>query len=635
MSRRQQRRDLGHGGLSLTLGAVLWAGCLQDGQLSPKPGDDPFDTGSPLDSAPHSAGETDPPPGRCPDQAFPAGPLEVDDACERPAHVSTPLRLAPLWTNEDVGPSYATPAVGRLDDDDGDGDVDLDDHPDVIFGRTDGTIFALDGRDGTQLWEGEGNPGYYPSAAAVGDLDGDGRPEVVVSGTSGTLALDGGSGALRWASAVIAGGAPAAGGAVGLADLEGDGRVEVLLGRTVLSGDDGALLFEGDAGAGTGNGDRGPVGFAADLDLDGVQEVLVGNAAYRLDGSPLWRSDEPDGYVAPLDADGDDEGELVVCTLGEVRLVDDDGSVLWRTEVDEDNCGPPTVADLDGDGVNEIAVASTWRTTALDLDGRLRWEATTNDTSSGWTGTSAFDFDGDGAHELVYTDQVSFYILDGVSGAARALLPEHASGTLGEYPVVADLDGDGDADLLYVSAAGFGAEVGVRAFTSGDEPWPWARGLWSQHAETSLVREESGEVPAHPSPSWLVDDRFHAAGAPPPPYVARPALVARVLDLCELRCDEGEVELWVALGNAGTVEAPPGVQVDVIGESEQGEVLLERITWPEALPPGQLSEGRRFVLRPPGPLLGLRLDVDPGDALDECGDAEPARWSAAICAEGG
>lgn len=61
-----------------------------------------------------------------------------------------------------------------------------------------------------------------------------------------------------------------------------------------------------------------------------------------------------------------------------------------------------------------------------------------------------FDFDGNGKAEAVYADQPDTRIHDGTTG--EVLTQEcNTSCTLHEYPLVVDVDGDGQADIVVTS----------------------------------------------------------------------------------------------------------------------------------------------------------------------------------------
>ena len=120
--------------------------------------------------------------------------------------------------------------------------------------------------------------------------------------------------------------------------------------------------------------------------------------------------------------------------------------------------GAPTVADFDGDGHAEVGVAGGDRYTLFDPDCRaaggdclavgVRWATVTEDTSSNVTSSTVFDFNGDGASEVVYNDEERFMVLDGRTG--RVVFEDwNPSQTRTEQAIVADADGDGQADIVF------------------------------------------------------------------------------------------------------------------------------------------------------------------------------------------
>ncbi len=529
-------------------------------------------------------------PSECPELDPAAGEIEADPACGSPAPGVVDWSGATVrWAAEQVGDSYAPPAVGRLVDDDGDGAIGDGDRARVAAVGVEGRVWLLEGATGEVTWSvapGVGGTGAMP---ALGDLDGDGLPEVVVAGADGVFALRGQDGSVLWEAPSPTPGHGDIGGPV-LADLDADGVPEVILGRRILRGDTGALRGEGPYGTG-GVGEEGGVAWpaAADLDGDGTQEVVVGNAAYAVDGTAAWHNGEADGRVAVADFDADGAPEIVVVVHdGEVRLQAADGTVRWTvrtddagTEGDDGVAGAPVVADFDGDGLPEIGSVGRTHYVVLDGDGSILWRAPVDEASSGHTGSVAFDFDGDGAHEIVHADEQAVRVFDGRTGAIRLESREHASGTAAEAPAVADVDGDGDAEIVYASAVYGETYTGVRVL---DVPGAAStRPTWSQVAWTPTAADDSLAVPASPAPSWITYNTFRTAElVPAQPGV--PDAVPVLADVCAA-CAAGEVRLGVAVGNAGTGRILPGALVAVDGAA--GELVIVEI--PTAVPGGRVS----------------------------------------------
>lgn len=422
----------------------------------------------------------------CPDDLpYAPEPVEIDDTCAFSG-------LPPVWDPVVEAEwrafpdhiahalSYVPPIVGRVTDDDGDGDVDADDPPDIVtvsileWGGPvySGVLRVLSADGRRQHWslaswvDGAGDT-WVPSrigAPALGDIDGDGWPEVVVPvdrgayrGPPGVLAL-GHDGTPLWVAPLShapAGLRPA----VSIADLEGDGSVEVIVGRTILAGDDGRVLGAGEGSIGLPRGphsniDDGPKSVPMDLDLDGIMEVVAGNELLAPDGSTVCIADTPDGTVAAADLDGDGLGEVVLVQDGRLAIYEHDCQVTrtWMLP-DGGHGGPATLADFDGDGAVEIGVASKYAYYVFESDGSVLWESEIRDGSSHSTGSSVFDLDGDGSSAVVFADEYDLYVMDGATGRPRFLWTGHAAGTAGEYPVIADVDDDGSAEIVLAHSA--------------------------------------------------------------------------------------------------------------------------------------------------------------------------------------
>ncbi len=380
---------------------------------------------------------------------------------------------------------------------------------------------------------------------AAGDLDGDGVSEIVGIGTYTSSYAFRADGTIMWESpypSIVDRGDRwnrTIGGAVALADLEGDGTVEVIIGRTVLEGATGALRWNGDALSSRGaNSILGPISCVADLDGDGIQEVIAGRSAIRADGTTMWVDmDAGDGFCAVGELVASSPGpEVVLVSVGYIYVIaGPTGETLWFRLLEGRGGsaigGPPTIADFDGDGRAEIGVAHSTAYAVYDMDctgpGRpdpnchgagVLWSADTEDSSSASTGSSVFDFNGDGRAEVVYNDQFTFRVYDGLTGFP--LVEElNSSRTRTEYPVIVDVDSDGRAEIVFSanSEAGFLMRPRDRTTDPGIEIWGdrygrWvgARRIWNQHSYHITNVDERGHVASPETPSWLTLDAYRA-----------------------------------------------------------------------------------------------------------------------------
>ena len=53
--------------------------------------------------------------------------------------------------------------------------------------------------------------------------------------------------------------------------------------------------------------------------------------------------------------------------------------------------------------------------------------------------------------QVLFADEHSLYVFDGATGTVRFSQSGHASGTIFEFPVIADVDNDGSAEILISS----------------------------------------------------------------------------------------------------------------------------------------------------------------------------------------
>ncbi|MCB9766211.1 MAG: hypothetical protein H6739_40925 [Alphaproteobacteria bacterium] len=572
-------------------------------------------------------------PRACDDPDLSPGVVPINDACST---AITDLEPVLEWADRSVHDVLTTPVVGQLTDDNGDGYVDDLDVPDIVAISVEGistpmSLWVLSG-DGSGVHWHTDELTFFNAQPAIGDVNGDGRPDVVTTWRDDTMrysdgfaAYDGSTGALLWTSTAEPHIISTSQGLIGLYDLEGDGSVEVVIGDVILEGATGEVRAVGGRGMGSPKEYEywAPMSIAADLDGDGIQEILAGNTAYGPGGEILWANDERDGAVAVGNFDDDPEGELVaVSWRGEVRLQDTDGRVIWKTVLGEWDLGPPAIADVDGDGRPEIGVAGSTTIYSLDADGGLMWTQEAASICAGSTGLSAFDFDGDGIVEWVHADDFDVLILDGLTGAVRSRIEEHSHKTATIYPTIADLDKDGSAEVIVAETIWTGPERGIQVFGHPRNGWMPTRSSWNQHGYGRTQADDAGHVLATPEAPWLSQNSFRAAEMSVAEHGSEP-LPDAALQLVETcACDEGRVRVVVRVANKGLAELPAGLPV-ALGVGENGAWLaLETLETEAPVAPGGTTPGLVFDLDAEvlySDTLEVRVD---GAALIECDPAD-------------
>lgn len=549
--------------------------------------------------------------------------VAIDESCEVVAEVGS---WSPVveWANSAPGDAYTTPIIGQLTDDNGDGVINTADTPDVVVANSTGSIYVMSGNGGAIHWTASGL-GSEPSTPAIADLDNDGRPEVIASGQSGFFAYRGDSGSLMWSNALYATNNICGG--VSVYDLDNDGYPEVVQGNRVLNGQTGTLRFTGAHGAGTGytSGYYASFGVAADIDVDGTLEVVVGNALYDAAGNTIWYNGQSDGFVAVGNFDSDEFAEIVVTTYpGMVRLQDHDGTVMWSGSYTGSTIGPPTVADFDNDGEAEVGVAGNGVYVVLDTDGREIWRRNINDYSSGFTGSAVFDFEGDGEAEVVFADENDVWVFDGATGTVKMQESQHSSATCSEYPSIADVDGDGQTEIIYTSSSYSGSERGVRVIGDSAASWRAARMTWNQHSYSiTNVEDDMGTIPGYPDPNWLSYNTFRSGDLSAATGGAYSDAVPLLGEVCTIECADGLLNVSYRVGNTGVATLPAGVPVSLYAMDGGTWTLVASDSTPSEIAPGESSNAFVFALDPAVvPEGSLLFVVDDGSGQGTVGECD-------------
>ncbi len=531
---------------------------------------------------------------------------EVDDTCVgggTGVPPANPWNVSILWQYLGSG-VVSTPAIGDLD---GDG------VPEVVFNNdaAGGSTVVLDGVTGRLEWTVSGMDAY--SGPSIGDIDGDGLGDVVTS-TGGcyapheVYAYDH-TGALKWRTPI----GTACETYANLTDLDGDGDVEIIVNEYVLDGATGAVLFTLDL-----SGTNWGAPAVADLDGDGTQEILLSTDVFDNSGNRLWSCGSGgDGtFPQPVNIDADDAGEVLVAGYGRMTLCDDDGSELWSRAYGGYGTAV-CVADFDNDGVQEFGFAQSGNFYLIEGDGTNRWVTPVND-NSGLAGCTSWDVDYDGVPEVVFADENDIMVLNGATGEVVVRDPNHGSWTAAETPAVADVDGDGDGDLVYGSnSSGY---IGLTVITGAEGDWPYARPVYNQYTYYGENVGDDLSIPAYAAAPWRVDANIFR-GQPSAVFAeAKYNLLADIADVCVASCNaEGQVEVQAQVWNDGGASVDDAT-VALYGLPGGVETLIEaRATGPIA---GGTSVELTFVTTVDAMGDGLLLKADPDGALDECDETD-------------
>lgn len=377
---------------------------------------------------------------------------------------------------------YSSPAVADLD---GDGKME-------VIGAS-YSLFILKGADGSQKNRVELPGGRVWPGVAVTDLDGDGDLEIVAAQGEGYVSVLDKKGNKVWSRR------PASNELRGLSlfDLDGDGLLEVIVtgavsnrANTWVYGHKGALLpgwpqLGNDSGYAWGVFNSNQAVF--DFDKDGRGEIVVPSdvhyiCAYDLDGvqipaNPMYEG-KAWGAVGVWESRSTELRGWGTCAKGDPR------SERYRANFAH---GAAVIADVDGDGLFEVVTVgnvydcsqsgypSRYNGVYIFNRDRSRFNRGGFDWRSGPVNTGAplsedysiiennqpnpvvADLDGDGKKEILfssYDGRVHAYWLDKTEhGNWPYSVYSAAEGVFrfASEPIVADLDNDGRAEVIFTS----------------------------------------------------------------------------------------------------------------------------------------------------------------------------------------
>jgi hypothetical protein len=375
---------------------------------------------------------------------------------------------------------YASPAVADLD---GDGSSE-------IIGAA-YTIFVLKGADGGLLWSRDPEGGRVWPGVGVADLDGDGDLEIITAHSGGYLNVMDHAGTPVWSRHPVSDELRG----LALCDIDGDQLYEIVVTGAVY-GKVNTWVYEHDGvqragwpqlndGSGYAYGVFNDNAAIGDLDGDGVVEIVVPSDvhyinAYTPNGTPIdahpMYGDKAWGAVGIW--------ESLATELRGWGSCDGVRAESYRTNFAH---GAAAIADVDGDGINEvIATGNVYDCAVGHPPGRYNgvyifnadrsrfqgggfdWQAAPVDTGaplsedynvieSAQPNPVVADLDGDGQLEILFASY------DGRMHAFWLDKTEHGNWPFEVYeadsgyfqfasePVVADLDNDGRAEVLFTS----------------------------------------------------------------------------------------------------------------------------------------------------------------------------------------
>lgn len=534
------------------------------------------------------------------------------------------------WTGSNILAEYnqvmMTPVVGRIADTNGDGVIDERDVPAIIFStwfygnygnhyNDDGVLRAIRGDNGQEIFTiSDSSLRVNPTAQiALGDIDNDGFLEIIVPASDRSVFCFEHTGVLKWKSPVVSFQGNMWGGP-SIADIDNSGNPVVVIASIVLNGNDGSIRWQG-TGDGTGPSTfLAPLSNVADIDLDGIPEIIYGRTAYKNDGTILWHApiSWQNGYsiIGKID-DNDPYPQVVLSVSCNLYLLDHRGQTKWSTGIGYGNCGAPTLADFDGDGKSEIGVVSDGWYVVFENDGSVLWQALIQESSSSSTSSTVFDFYGDGNPNVVYNDEQYLKIYNGSNGQLLYQMA-NTSATATEYPIVVDVDNDKHAEII-VSGNKIG-NPGIVVLEDANDNWVNTRQIWNQYNYHITNINDNGSIPRIEQNNWDIYNNYRCNV---PIMGTADATVSYIV--ADSTNFPSSVSLAVRLGNGGALVLPLNVDVNFYdGDPASGGIFIGATKTTKDIKSGEYENVSMTWNNPTAGVHNIFAVADGSNKITEC-----------------
>lgn len=471
----------------------------------------------------------------------------------------------------------------------------------------------------------------HGQAISIADVEKDGYAEIFITGFDMYVYCYNYNGGIRWKSNQMVDKKYL----LSTADINNDGLVELVSGPYIFNAMNGTLLLQGHMQV-DGQGFGSPHNYHCyqpsragreyymyalfDIDNDGTLEICAGNSIYKIiinnvNGSQgntwnLLRQVETNSNITYYDGqtivlDFDNDGDADICVLGRSKNFTNNTfhNYIWEGQtsdiiaynvIAEQNWGGqsiPFAGDLDGNSYPEIVFTSTNKMYALTYDTNyvgnikiMHAYQPFNETA----GFTLFDFNQDDKSEIVFRNTSQLFIADGITLNNLCTPITSYSGTITEYPVVADVNADGMAEIIITQANkpwnNYNSNGNVSVFASTlNQTWSSARKVWNQWSYNAVNINEDLTVPQYlfdittsfPNGKKIFNGFLHQmplVNAYGDLYVSITD-VAILKDACKIKNNCDSIELNIVFENKGDIALKEPFEITIYKNQYKGDIL--------------------------------------------------------------
>ncbi|MCK4329011.1 PQQ-binding-like beta-propeller repeat protein [candidate division WOR-3 bacterium] len=358
-----------------------------------------------------------------------------------------------------------SPVVANIDDK----------HPgsEIVIGNINGEVFCLSS-EGSLIWNESFGSDYFLFCPTIADIDDDETPEVLIysktANGQGCVFCLNNDGSERWRFNTYnyrnwSG--------LTVANIDNLGNPEILVG----SSDGNLYCLNSNGNTVWTYSTGGCITVPSVANIDGLEtpEVIFGNMDEKLrcldsKGNLKWETylgfPTRGGGTAIADVDLDGEPEIIVNTnvysgISYIWCIKNNGGMKWRKKILNNNSSGLSMAavdDINNDSYPEIVIFSNCYNDLQDSifalqdagdSARIVWSTSAAD----WIGGSRTipiicNLDGENSKEVIWMGTEYLRIYDGSYGNVIYENIDFQSPTAVEHPAVADIDGDGHAEII-------------------------------------------------------------------------------------------------------------------------------------------------------------------------------------------